>query len=142
MHRMRIHRYRVIWQMPEIMDELPNLLQEAGRIVRINWHPKLSLSHAQVTIELSQPLQVGGKGPNGPGPSINRDTKHIIGHHHNLRLSTWVTQLPADGDRQVELNISLDLESQDEEEVITLEDMRAELRKLAALVINGPWHIM
>lgn len=116
-----------IWEMPELVDELPKLLSAAGE-VKILRRPSKYWNYADVEITLSQPAKVRDWFlAAGDGMAINSDTGACIG----TMLDASVHKLPKTGDRSIRLSICLELHTFQVNEKVTLEQMHGYLRNFA-----------
>jgi len=124
------------WEMPELKGEIPALFAEAGKAKVVK---TAQIPHwVCVEVTLKQPAKVIDWRNNcGDGLAINSDTYAIIACRNSVSPS--VTSLPRNGDKKVTLWIHLELDTFKPNETVTLDDLRAELRKLAE-AMNKTWY--
>lgn len=123
------------WEMPELINEIPELFSEAGtaKILKAAY-----INHwVCVEVTLKEPAKVvDWRKEKGDGLVINYVTNSILACRNGV--SPAVRTLPVNGDEKIVLGIQMELYTFLPEEIVTLDDLRHELRELAK-AMNKTW---
>lgn len=113
-----------IWEMPELEQEIPQLLSAAGRARVID---KSSIrTHIEVDLKESAKV-INWRDNEGGGVAVNSKSLACI----NTPLIIEVRKLPKNGDKKVYLSFAFELAVYNEDGYISLDIMRKHLRSFA-----------
>lgn len=121
-----------LWDMPEIVDEIPSLFVEAGETTL----KKLVLSRAVVQVKLKHPIKIVSSSTMEHGLTINSSTYVSMNSGVCIRLF----RLPQNDDVVINFAFDLQLETLLESREFTLDDLRNAIKEVATLMTK-PWYL-